>query len=130
MEDYPRTLGELERRFTTEEACRAYLIQLRWPDGYRCPRCGQTKAWRVRQVLFQCAACGRQTSVTAGTIFQDTRTPLLTWFRAIWLVTSSKSGASHRGKLFFRLIQQAMAVEPVPYRQLVRGVRQQRRRHN
>jgi len=94
VEDYPRTLGELERRFATEDACRAYLTQLRWPEGFRCPRCGETKAWRVRTVLFQCAACGRQTSVLAGTIFQDTRTPLPTWFLAIWLVTSSKIGTS------------------------------------
>jgi transposase-like protein len=51
----------------------------------------------VRTVLLQCAACGRQTSVTAGTIFQDTRTPLPTWFRAMWWVTSQKTGASAKG---------------------------------
>jgi hypothetical protein len=53
-------------------------------------------AWPVRNVLLECAACGRQTSVTAGTIFQDTRTPLPTWFRAMWWVTSQKTGASAR----------------------------------
>jgi transposase-like protein len=51
----------------------------------------------VRAVLHQCAACGRQTSVTAGTIFQDTRTPLTTWFRAMWCVTSTKTGTSALG---------------------------------
>jgi len=73
-----------------------YLIRLRWPDGFRCPACGEAKAWpvRVRPTLFHCAACGRQTSVTAGTIFQDTRTPLTTWFRAMWWVTSQRTGAS------------------------------------
>ncbi len=70
-------------RFVTEEACRVYLIRLRWPDGFRCPRCGADKAWAVG-ALFQCAACNRQTSVTDGTIFQDTRTRLTTWFRAMW----------------------------------------------
>ena len=94
MEDYPRTLAEFERRFNTEEACRAYLVQLRWPDGFLCPACGGATAWPVRAVLWQCAGCGRQTSVTAGTIFQDTRTPLMTWFRAIWHVTSAKTGTS------------------------------------
>ena len=84
MEDYPRDLRELERRFATEAACRAYLVQLRWPDGVQCPRCRGTKVWPVGQVLFECGACGHQTSVTAGTIFQDTRTPLPTWFRAMW----------------------------------------------
>ena len=94
IEDYPRTLAEFEARFATEAACRAYLVHLRWPDGFRCPRCGGTTAWPVRTVLWQCAACGRQTSVTAGTIFQDTRTPLTRWFRAMWWVTNSKTGTS------------------------------------
>ncbi len=97
MEDYPRTLAEFEARFRTEEACRAYLAQLRWPEGFRCPVCGHEKAWPVRTVLLQCAGCGRQTSVTAGTIFQDTRTPLTTWFRAMWWVTTSKTGMSALG---------------------------------
>lgn len=94
MEDYPRTMIEFETRFGTEEACRAYLVQLRWPDGFRCPNCGGAVAWPVRSVLWQCAECGRQTSVTAGTVFQDTRTPLTTWFRAMWCVSSSKTGTS------------------------------------
>lgn len=97
VEDYPRTVRELEARFSTEEACRAYLMELRWPNGFRCPRCGHAKAWPVGARLLQCAACGRQTSVTAGTIFQDTRTPLPLWFRAIWWVTSQKTGASAVG---------------------------------
>lgn len=94
VEDYPRTLAEFEGRFATEAACRAYLTQLRWPEGFRCPACGAAQAWAVREILWQCAACGRQTSVTAGTIFQDTRTPLSTWFRAMWCVASSKTGTS------------------------------------
>jgi transposase-like protein/ribosomal protein L37AE/L43A len=94
VEDYPRTLAEFEARFATEAACRAYLAQLRWPNGFRCPKCGGTTAWPVRVVLWQCAGCGRQTSVTAGTVFQDTRTPLTMWFRAMWWVTNSKTGTS------------------------------------
>jgi transposase-like protein len=99
VEDYPRTLAEFERRFATPEACRAYLVQLRWPQGFRGPKCRGTKAWpvRVRPTLVHCASCGRQTSVTAGTIFQDTRTPLPTWFRAMWWVASQKTGASAIG---------------------------------
>ena len=99
VEDYPRTLAEFESRFATEEVCRAYLIRLRWPDGFRRPSCGEVKAWRVRArpMLFQCATCGRQTSVTAGTILQDTRTPLPTWFRAMWWITSQRTGASAKG---------------------------------
>ena len=97
MEDYPRDLLELEARFSTEAACREYLARLRWPEGFRCPYCGGGKSWPVRGVLFECAACGVQTSVTAGTIFQDTRTPLPVWFRAMWWVTTQKNGASALG---------------------------------
>jgi transposase-like protein len=97
VEDYPRTLAEFERRFATDEACRGYLAQARWPDGFCCPKCGHRRAWPTRTVLLQCASCGRQTSVTAGTIFQDTRTPLTIWFRAMWWVTSQKTGASAKG---------------------------------
>ncbi len=97
MEDYPRNLMEFEARFATEEACRGYLVRLRWPEGFRCPRCGRDKAWPVRRVLLECAHCGAQRSVTAGTIFQDTRQPLTLWFRAMWWVTTQKNGASALG---------------------------------
>jgi len=97
MEDYPRTLRELEERFATEEACRAYLAQLRWPEGFVCPVCGSTEAWSTRRGLWMCRSGGHQVSVTAGTVFQDTRTPLTLWFRAIWWVVSQKNGASALG---------------------------------
>ena len=97
MENYPRNLAEFEARFSSEGACREYLVRLRWPEGFRCPRCGEGKTWPVRGVLLQCAACGYQSSVTAGTIFQDTRKPLTLWFRAMWAVTSQKNGASAKG---------------------------------
>ena len=97
MEDYPRTIAELEARFHSEEACREYLFQLRWPTGFRCPSCGAAKAWSVRSGLWQCAGCSRQASVTAGTIFQDTHTPLTVWFRAMWWVTTQKNGVSALG---------------------------------
>src|SRR6266849_6508700 len=97
MEDYPRNIQEFEDRFSTEESCRAYLEQLRWPDGFYCPHCQGGRAVRVRVTLSQCCTCRRQTSVTAGTIFQDTRKPLVLWFRAMWYVTSQKNGASALG---------------------------------
>lgn len=97
MEDYPRTVAELEARFHAEQACREYLFQLRWPMGFRCPNCGAGKAWPVRSGLWQCAGCGRQTSVTAGTIFQDTHTPLTVWFRAMWWMTTQKNRVSALG---------------------------------
>lgn len=97
MEDYPRTLAELEVRFSSEDACREYLFNLRWPDGFYCARCGGEKSWPVRQMLYQCSQCGYQTSVIAGTIFEGTRKPLAVWFRAIWWVVAQKNGASALG---------------------------------
>lgn len=97
MDEYPKTIGELESVFTTDQACREYLIRLRWPDGYRCPRCHTGKAWTDRAGLFRCVECDYKTSVTAGTIFEGTRKPLVTWFRAIWWLTSQKNGASAKG---------------------------------
>lgn len=97
MEDYPRTALEFETRFATDEACRQYLIALRWPEGFRCPSCGHAKAWATARGLLHCASCGHQASVTAGTIFQDTRKPLRLWFRAMWYVTSQKHGVSALG---------------------------------
>jgi transposase-like protein/ribosomal protein L37AE/L43A len=97
MEDYPRTIEEFEARFSSEEMCREYLFQLRWPEGFRCPRCSHSKAWAVSATLWQCCQCDHQTSATAGTVFQDTRKPLKMWFRAMWYVTSQKNGASALG---------------------------------
>ncbi len=94
MEDYPRTVLELEDRFRTEEACREYLLQLRWPDGFVCPRCGEHDGWAATRGRVICRACRHQAWATAGTIFQDTHKPLRMWFRAIWHVTSQKNGAS------------------------------------
>lgn len=97
MEEYPRTLAELEARFHDEAACRDYLIALRWPDGFICPACGHKTGWRVTPLRHECARCHRQVSATAGTIFHATRTPLTLWFRAIWWVVSQKNGVSALG---------------------------------
>ena len=97
MEDYPANLLEFERRFSSEQACRDYLLQMRWPDGFRCPRCAGSKHWLTKRGLHHCVACGLQTSVLAGTIFQDSRKPLQLWFRAIWHVTTQKYGANALG---------------------------------
>jgi transcription elongation factor Elf1 len=97
MEDYPKTMLELEERFRSEEDCRDYLAKLRWPEGFRCPRCGHDKAWSKSNGLRDCQRCGLQTSPLAGTIFQDTKKPLGLWFRAMWHVTSQKYGANALG---------------------------------
>ena len=92
------TFNEFTSRFATEEKCREYLRQLRWPDGFVCPKCLQAvKAWPIGDLLFKCSACSYKASVIAGTIFQDTRKPLKDWFTAIWWVTTQKNGASAMG---------------------------------
>jgi transposase-like protein len=96
-EDYPTTLMKLEERFSTNQACRDYLFALRWPDGWTCPRCGQRRCLAIRRGLFRCHDCEYETSVMAGTIFQDTHMPLTVWFRAMWHVTSQKNGVSALG---------------------------------
>lgn len=97
MPEYPTTILEFEARFATEEACRDYLVSLRWPEGFACPACGHPRAWWTGRGLLHCARCGQQSSVTAGTILQDTRKPLRLWFRAMWYVTSQKGGVSALG---------------------------------
>ena len=96
-EDYPRTLLEFEERFATDQACRDYLFRVRWPHGFVCPRCGADRGWAATRGRLVCGGCRHQTSVTAGTMFQDTRKPLRLWFRAMWYVTSQKNGVSAIG---------------------------------
>jgi transposase-like protein/ribosomal protein L37AE/L43A len=97
MEAYPHNLMEFDARFSSEAACRDYLVKIRWPDGFRCPQCDNAQAWLTARQLYHCTACGHDTSLTAGTVFQDTRKPLMMWFRAMWFVTSQKNGASAMG---------------------------------
>jgi transposase-like protein len=97
MEDYPKTIIDFEKRFATEEACRQYLFDLRWPNGFICPKCGHGEAWQTKRRHYRCCLCDFQTSVTSGTIFQDTRKPLQLWFRAIWYIVNQKNGVSALG---------------------------------
>lgn len=97
MEDYPQNIMDFETRYQTEEACRDYLFQLRWPNGFKCPHCGNNKAWPLKKAAYQCSQCDRKVSIIAGTIFHGTHKPLTLWFRAIWWLTGQKNGASALG---------------------------------
>lgn len=90
-------MADFDDRFITEEACLEYLSQLRWPDGFKCTRCQGEQAWFTKRGLMVCTKCEYQVSVKAGTLFQDARKPLTMWFRAIWWITSQKTGASDMG---------------------------------
>jgi transposase-like protein/predicted RNA-binding Zn-ribbon protein involved in translation (DUF1610 family) len=97
MEDYPRTITEFKARFNTEDACYRYIESLRWPEGFKCPNCGHDVAWQTKRGLYQCKKCRRQTSITAGTVFHDSRKPMTLWFEAMWHITSQKFGANALG---------------------------------
>src|SRR5665809_91276 len=72
-----------------------HLFAARWPEGFGCAGCGHDRAWALKsRLVYECAACGRQHSLLAGTIFEQTKTGLARWFLAIFLVTSSKGGIS------------------------------------
>jgi transposase-like protein len=93
--DYPRTYREFAARFPDEEACSQFLEALRWPQGFICPACGVVGTpWRDTRGRLVCPTCRHQTTVTAGTILEKTRTPLTTWFEAAWHVTTTKNGFS------------------------------------
>ena len=82
-------------RFGTEAQCRRGLLELRWPDGLTCPSCGHRGFCELKgRKVHQCNRCKKQVSLTAGTVFQDTKLPLTVWFLAIYLLTQSKGGIS------------------------------------
>lgn len=91
---YPRSVGEFQAWFRTDADCLDYLEWLRWPEGFICPECGQRGGWRLGDGRFMCAGCGGRSSVTAGTVFDRTRTPLTVWFAACWHFASGKGGIS------------------------------------
>ena len=93
-ERFPKSMAEFEERFSSEAACRAYLFGVRWPDGWRCRRCGVKQGWPNARRLIECARCGHQSSLTAGTVFHGTKRPLRLWFKAIFLMVTQKNGVS------------------------------------
>lgn len=95
--DYPRSEIEFHSFFPDDEACAEYLAAVRWPKGFQCPSCLSDEYWLTGDKLYKCVACRRETSATAGTIFDKTRYGLKVWFLAIWHVVSQKYGASALG---------------------------------
>ena len=96
MSDFPGSLIEFQQRFSDEQACAKHLFAARWPQGLVCPGCGTSKAWELQTKpwTWECASCGRQTSVTAGTIMHHSKLPLTTWFWAAYLMATHSNGIS------------------------------------
>jgi hypothetical protein len=94
--DRPMSRAELAQRFSDDAVCARHLFQKRWPNGFVCPACGGTKGWELsaKRFTWECAGCGRQTSVTAGTAMHRSKLPLTLWFAAIHLLSSHSNGIS------------------------------------
>ena len=96
LSEFPSSEAEFRARFADNDRCREYLARLKWPEGFRCAHCSGDRAYFLpsKRVVHECAGCGRQVSVIAGTIFEQSKKPLVLWFRAIFEVTASKQGVS------------------------------------
>lgn len=92
---FPKTIIQFQRRFSTEAACSAFVRDSRWPDGFKCPRCGNPDAYsREKRKQVECTKCGHCASVTAGTVMANSKVSLCSWLWAAWLVVNSKGGHS------------------------------------
>src|SRR6516162_8612306 len=93
---FPKSLIQFQGRFASESECAEYLFERRWPHGFVCPGCGDGRAWllKTKAFTYECAACGRQTSVTAGTIMHASKLPLTAWFWAAFLMATHSNGIS------------------------------------
>ena len=106
--DYLRDLAELRAWFPTDATCVDYLDWMRWRSGFVCPLCACDDAWIGGDGRYRCKGCKRHVTVTSGTVFDKTRTPLTVWFEAAWEM------------VFYRLVERAAAARPVTHRDLVR----------
>ena len=98
MPDFPRSVLEFQQQFPDEAACAVWLAAARWPEGFRCPVCGDDHAWELdtKAWTWECAKCHRQTSVTAGTVMHGSKLPLTVWFWAAYLMATHSNGISAR----------------------------------
>lgn len=95
-DDRPEPLSAFAKRFPDDAACARYLASKRWPVGFECPACHGRRGWELtsKRWTWECAGCGRQTSVTAGTVMHGSKVPLRTWFLAAYLMASHSNGMS------------------------------------
>ena len=82
---------EFEHQFGKEQQCRDYIYHLRWPNGYRCPKCGNDKMWMTSDGKYKCTNCAHMPAITTGTIFYKNKQPLTKWFHMMWLLSSDSN---------------------------------------
>ena len=92
----PEFADRFPATFQQRGGLRSWLFAARWPAGFVCPGCRGGRAWtlKTKEDTFECAACGRQTSVTAGTILHASKLPLTVWFLAAFLMATHSNGIS------------------------------------
>lgn len=100
-EQYPKDFQEFLVFFKDENACWDYIIDVRWPEGYVCSNCQSTKYWLTSKHKIHCSNCEKEMSIISGTIFQETKKPLLLWFHIMWWVVAQKTGASANNLMDF-----------------------------
>ena len=123
--EYPKNQIEFEKSFATESQCIDYLLKLRIENVFKCPLCFHLEYWVSNRSQLVCKSCNRQTSITAGTIFHSTKTPITVLFRALWFIVAQKNGVRYnrrnsksRGLLFYTLLKQAMSHQPLSKKNL------------
>lgn len=90
--DFPRSEIEFDARFSKPEACYEYIFKHKWPDGFVCSKCENEQYWLSSRKLYICTNCEHQHSLTSGTIMEGTKKPITYWFKAMWWITTRKSG--------------------------------------
>ena len=77
----------ISNKFSSEELCRDYIYKVRFPEGFRCSKCGNKSAWKTSELKYKCKKCRTTISITSGTVFQDTHIPLSKWFQSVWYMS-------------------------------------------
>jgi len=95
--DYPKDTSEFDRWFPSEDTCYEYVAKVKWPSGFDCRFCGGSHGWKIGRGRIKCRDCRKESTVTSGTLFQDTRKPLRDWLAAMWYITNQKNGTSALG---------------------------------
>lgn len=90
MKKYEIDWNTLIKAFPTDRQCIEYFQRLKWGSGFVCSRCGCNECWSISEIKFKCKNCGYQSTLTTGTMFQNSHLPLLQWFRAIWYIVSCR----------------------------------------
>lgn len=95
MQTKATSFWDWQQHYSDEHSCLQALIQFRWPDGFQCPHCGHPKGWLLQaRHVYECAGCHQQTSITAGTVFHNTKLPLVKWFWCIYWLSTDKGSIS------------------------------------